>query len=508
VSEKRQIPLASAGEPLARRPNRAGPLPNPPPPAGEGTNESLARRQNRVNDEDDILSLRDQLVNWLFTPLYLLLLFSTVTGYIAALKLSNQPYDVVLVERARLIASRFDLAPDGARPTEADILPDGPAGLRYVLYDAGGRELIGNANLPRPRLSDRSASGPLLRDATLSGQKMRLLTLRFHAARHKPAGDYVLMLAEPVEERLLLGRSILANIVIPQFIFILIAGLAVWIGLKRGFAPLEKLRSAVARRRGDDLSPLDESMAPGEIRPLIREINLLITRLKSMMEQQKRFVANAAHQLRTPFAGLRAQAELAKRELDVPPAIHTALEGICEAAGRCSRLVTQLLTLVRNEPAAREGIPMQQLDLHRIAQEAAMQWVPEAMAKDIDLGYAGGNVQLPVLGDEHALRDLIDNLLDNAIRYTPAGGHVTLHTGYDRNAWLRVEDDGPGIPAAERGRVFDRFYRVAGSGQTGSGLGLAIVLEVAEHHRAQVTIEDPETGTGTVFVVRFPHHAA
>jgi len=459
-------------------------------------------------DERDILSLRDQLVNWLFTPLYLLLLFSTVTGYIAALKLSNQPYDLVLIERAHLFASRFDLISGSDMPNEEGLLPDGPGNLRYALFNDNDTMLLGNASLPRPRASDWASAEAKLRNTTLAGDKVRLLTLKFHTRQRTPDGVYLLMMAEPIEERLLLGRSILANIVIPQFIFILIAGLAVWIGLKRGFEPLERLRRAVALRRGDDLSPLDETMAPAEIRPMIREVNLLITRLKSMMEQQKRFIANAAHQLRTPFAGLRAQAELAKRELDVPASVRTALEGICEGAGRCSRLVTQLLTLVRNEPASREGIPMQALDLDRIAREEAGQWVPEALAKDIDLGYEGGPAPLSVLGDEHALRDLIDNLLDNAIRYTPAGGHITLRTGHVRGAWLRVEDNGPGIAPAERARVFDRFYRVPGSGQSGSGLGLAIVSEVAEHHHASVTIEDPANGTGTVFLVRFPPHTA
>jgi len=461
-----------------------------------------------MQDEDDILSMRHHLVNWLFTPLYLLLLFSTVTGYISALKLSNQPYDLVLVEKARLAASRFDLLAGGTSPSEAEIFPDGPGNLHYALFDQQGKLLLSNAILPHPRPADWAASGPQLRNTTLGEQKLRLLSLRFHASHGTIGVDYILMLAEPVQDRLALGRNILASIVIPQFIFILIAGLAVWIGFKRGFEPLEKLRRAIARRRVDDLSPLDETMAPAEIRPLIQEVNLLITRLKSMMEQQKRFVANAAHQLRTPFAGLRAQAELAKREKDVPPAIRTALDGICEGAGRCSRLVTQLLTLVRNEPAAREGIAMQPLDLRRIAREAVSQWVPEAVSKNIDLGYEGSNLQLPVFGDEHALRDLIDNLLDNAIRYSHAGTHITLITGYEHGAWLRVEDGGPGIPPAERARVFDRFYRVSGSGQAGSGLGLAIVNEVAQHHRAQVTIEDTASGEGVAFHVRFPHHAA
>jgi two-component system sensor histidine kinase TctE len=444
-------------------------------------------------------------MNWLFTPLYLLLLFSTVTGYIAAIKLSNQPYDLVLIERARLMASRFDLAPGDAVPAAKVLLPDGGGDLQFTIYDRADRAVAGNASLPRPRPADWTSGASKPRDSNYKGRKMRLLTLPFRSDHRARGGDYLLVVAEPVEERLALGRNILGNVVIPQFIFILIAGLAVWFGLRRGFEPLERLRRAVAQRRGDDLRPLDEALAPGEVRPLIHEVNALIERLKAMMEQQKRFVANAAHQLRTPFAGLRAQAELARREA-APPAVRGALDGICEGADRCSRLVNQLLTLARNEPGVRLEESQSLLDLQRIAQESAMQWVPEAMTKDIDLGFEGGATQLPVRGAEHALRDLIDNLIDNAIHYTQAGGRITVRTGYDEGAWLKVEDDGPGIPVEERERVFDRFYRVAGSGQPGSGLGLAIVHEVAQRHRATVAIDSGEGGRGTVFTVSFPHH--
>ncbi|TCJ12848.1 sensor histidine kinase [Parasulfuritortus cantonensis] len=452
------------------------------------------------DEEDDILSLRHHLVNWLFTPLYLLLLFSTVTGYIAALKLSNQPYDLVLTERARLMASRFDLIPEAEPVTEADLVPEDAEHLSFTLFDAGNRPLLGNASLPRPRPIDFAATGPLLRNTSLAGEKVRVLTLHFRTTRRTPGTEYVLVMAEPVKDRLFLGRSILGNIVIPQFIFILIAGLAVWLGLKRGFEPLERLRRAVARRRSDDLSPLDEAMAPGEVRPLIREVNALIERLKAMMDQQRRFVANAAHQLRTPFAGLRAQAELARRA-EAPPGVHAALDGICEGADRCSRLVNQLLTLARNEPEARAEEGLTDLDLNRIAQETTMDWVPEAVRKDIDLGFEGAVGELPLRGYDGALRDLIGNLLDNAIRYTSPGGRVTLRTG--PGPWLRVEDNGPGIAPEERTKVFDRFYRVAGSGQPGSGLGLAIVHEVAQRHHARIAVEAGEGGKGTVFRVDF-----
>lgn len=447
--------------------------------------------------EDDILSLKHQLVNWLFTPIFLLLLFTMAVGYVAAIKLADQPYDLALLERARLLASQLDRAPDSvlAWPERE--------GLWFSLSDTQGKRLAANADLPRPRPDDLAAASPRFRDAHFLGRKIRLVTYRFPATRYQPGGELVVQAAEAVEDRVKLSRSILSYIVVPQFLFILIAGLAVWLGLKRGFEPVERLRRAVARRRGDDMSPLDEEMAPSEVRPLIREMNRHIARSQGLMEQHQRFVANAAHQLRTPFAGLKAQAELARRA-PVPPETGALLEGICEGTIRCSHLVNQLLTLARNEPAPRDREIFKPLDLERLAQESARHWAPEALRQGIDLGFEGTGTPLPLLGDEPALRDLIDNLLDNAIRYTPAGGWVTLRAGNGDGAWLSVEDNGPGIPESERERVFDRFYRIAGSGQPGSGLGLAIVLEVARRHGAGVELGTGPGGIGASFRVHFP----
>lgn len=449
--------------------------------------------------DDDTPSLRHQLVNWLFTPLFLLLLFSTVTGYMAAVNLSNKPYDLVLLERAKLLASRYVLHVEGkAGPTFSE---DDKA-FRYSVHDEQGRKLASSGQLPSPRPADFNLSQPGLRDTQFHGEKLRLVTLRVI----RPGGEAMLVqAAEPVEARQILGRSILGNIVIPQLIFIVIAGIAVWIGLKRGFEPLERLRREVAERPRDDLRPLDDSRAPGEVRPLIQEVNALISRLQTMMDAQRRFIADAAHQLRTPFAGLKAQAELAKREQVAEP-VRDALERICVSAQRCSHLVTQLLTLARNEPEARRSAPLEMLDLHRISQEIAAHWAPAALHKNIDLGFEAEQRQCPVKGDEASLRDLLDNLLDNAIRYTPAGGRITVRAGYGDATWLEVEDDGPGIPVDQRERIFERFHRIPGSDQPGSGLGLAIVQEVAIRHGAQVEILDGQFG-GSLFRVRFPHHS-
>lgn len=455
-------------------------------------------------EDDDLPSLRQRLINWLFTPLYLWLLFSTVTGYLAAVNLSNKPYDLVLQERAKLLASRYSQIRSADEADLARLFPEAEGEFLFALYDSHGQRLAGNGHLPSPRPADFRATASTLRDTQIAQHKLRLLTLRAPG----PDGDLLLVqAAESVQARLALGRSILGNIVIPQFIFILIAGVAVWIGLKKGLAPLERLRRQVANRSRDDLSPLEEALAPLEARPLIREVNALIERLKGLMESQRRFIADAAHQLRTPFAGLRAQAELARREEASAP-VKAALERICAGTQRCSRLVTQLLTLARNEPEARLQAPLVLLDLGRIAEEAASHWAPEALRHDIDLGLEEEGGQLRVKGDEASLRDLIDNLIDNAIHYTPAGGHVTVRVGHDGGAWLKVEDDGPGIPPEQRGRVFERFHRIPGSGQPGSGLGLAIVREVVARHGADLELSDASAGQGALFTVRFPHHGS
>jgi len=461
----------------------------------------------RPMHDDDTLSLRHQLVNWLFTPLFLLLLFSTVTGYMAAVNLSNKPYDLVLLERAQLLASRYMLHVEGAptTPMEAVFFADENA-FRYSLHDQHGRKLTSSGKLPSPRPADFKLTQPRLRDTLFHGEKLRLVTLQVT----RPSGESMLVqAAEPVQARMILGRSILGNIVIPQLMFIVIAGIAVWIGLKRGFEPLDRLRREVAARPRNDLRPLDETCAPGEVRPLIQEVNALIARLQAMMDAQRRFIADAAHQLRTPFAGLKSQAELAKRE-EVAEPVREALDRICFSAQRCSHLVTQLLTLARNEPEARRGVVQQRLDLHRVAQEIAAHWAPEALQKNIDLGFEAADLACQVKGDEASLRDLLDNLLDNAIRYTAAGGRITVRVGFKTfdhaGAWLEVEDNGPGIPVEQRVQVFERFHRIPGTSQPGSGLGLAIVQEVAIRHGARLHIQDGQEG-GALFRVEFPPDA-
>ena len=319
---------------------------------------------------------------------------------------------------------------------------------------------------------------------------------------------FQLHMSETIHQRQALIRGILANIVIPQLLLLLIAVGAVWYALKQGLEPLERLRQDVARRHRDDLSRLDETQAPAEVRPLIDAVNDLLERLKQVMQSQKRFVADAAHQLRTPFAGLKTQAELALRESEIGAqaaragtdthqrqAQHSSGEPAAgTGAQRTGRTGRRQLRPARSQPAG-----------------AGMHGALGAMAleKNIDLGFEGIPVQAPVRGDADSLTEMLGNLIDNAIRYTQAGGHITVSVDYQQGgAVLRVEDNGPGIAPQHRERVFERFYRILGSGQSGSGLGLAIVAEVAKRHGATIVLRDGQGGKGHWSASVFPITAA
>jgi two-component system sensor histidine kinase TctE len=233
----------------------------------------------------------------------------------------------------------------------------------------------------------------------------------------------------------------------------------------------------------------------------MREINGLLARLESVFEAQQRFIADAAHQLRTPIAGLAAQTDLASAQTN-PPQTQHALEQIKHVSTRLNQAVSQLLSLARNEPGADKSLKLLPLDLNTLGRETALNWVEQAVERKIDLGFEESPLPAVVDGDAPRLREMLDNLIDNALRYCPEGSAVTVSVRAGHS--LCVEDDGPGIPTEERSRVFERFHRLLGNDAHGSGLGLAIVKEIAETHGATVDIEDGADGHGTLFRVNFP----
>jgi len=462
---------------------------------------------NPAEPEGNILSLRAHLINWLLTPLFVLWLFSTIAGYVATLNYANKPYDQVLLQRAQAVGAQLRLG-GGKERLDLDLkLPDGtsptnPDKVFYTVSDRDGKKLAGNANLGRPLAYRGGKLGPQFNNGEREGMKTRNVSLVFYNADSKKL--YQLYMSETIQQRQALIRGILANIVIPQLLLILIAVAAIWFALKQGLAPLEKLRREVTNRRRDDLSELDGSQAPEEVRPLIDAVNNLLDRLQLTMQAQKRFVADAAHQLRTPIAGLKTQSELALRTND-PEQKQDALEHIHTSTEHAIRLVSQLMTLARNEPGGQGNENFIWLDLNRLAQDCTANWIQTALEKNIDLGFDGAVAGEEVQGDATSLTEMLNNLIDNAIRYTQTGGHITVSvSATTHGAVLSVEDNGPGIDPQHRERVFERFYRVLGTGQSGSGLGLAIVAEVAKRHHATLRLDAGSGGKGTLISVRFP----
>ncbi|MFA5826250.1 MAG: sensor histidine kinase N-terminal domain-containing protein [Gallionellaceae bacterium] len=457
--------------------------------------------------ENNIRSLRSYLMQRLMISLYLLWLVSTVVGYFATINYANQPYDLVLLQRANAVAAQLKL---GSGHEELDVMPSLPDGsdlgmpdrVVYTVTDSEGRKLAGNGNTLRPLSYRRGRIGPLFSNGEREGQKTRMVSLTF------PSNGKLLQLhvSETTQQRQALIRGILANIVIPQLLLTLIALAVVWYGLKQGLRPLERLRNEVVNRKRDDLSQLDGSKAPAEVRPLIDAVNDLLERLKQVMAAQQRFVADAAHQLRTPFAGLKTQSELALRTNDPEQKQH-ALEHIHTSTRHGIRLVNQLLALARNEPGGQSTHNFASLNLTQLAQECTVNWVPRALEKNIDLGYEGVSATIEVNGDSTSLTEMLNNLIDNAIRYTHTNGQITVGlNAAEHGAELYVEDNGPGIEPQHRERVFERFYRILGSGQSGSGLGLSIVAEVAKRHSAELKLDAGSGGIGTRISIRFPRH--
>jgi two-component system sensor histidine kinase TctE len=325
--------------------------------------------------------------------------------------------------------------------------------------------------------------------------------------------------AETLDKRSRLATEIIKGVILPQFVILPVAVLLVWLALARGIAPLNELQDRIRRRESHDLSPIDERLAPEEVSPLVRSINELLGRLDQSVGLQRQFLADAAHQLKTPLAGLRMQAELAQREIDAgnadPQSLRKSLQQIARGSQSAAHMVNQLLAMARADDRE-QATQRQPVNLARLATETVRDFVPRSIDKRIDLGYEGPSATdrpAVVLGQPLMLRELIRNLVDNALQYTPAGGTVTVRVVSDpfgQVVVLQVEDSGPGIPAAERDKVFQPFYRALGTQVDGSGLGLAIVRRIADEHGAELTLEDADPrargnghGPGARFTLRF-----
>jgi two-component system sensor histidine kinase TctE len=344
----------------------------------------------------------------------------------------------------------------------------------------------------------REGAGILFRDAEIAGERVRVA----YTVVRPPGWDQAVavQVAETMQ-----GRERLAAEITRTAVGVLIALLGILValvlhGLKRGLEPLNQLRALVLARSPDDLSPLPEEQAPDEVAPLVATLNAQVERVGRGLEAQRRFIADAAHQMKTPLAGLKMQAELAQRAIGEAD-LRERLAQIEAGADRAHHLVQRLLALARADEAAAAGRVGTPVDLDAVARGACEALAPQALARRIDFGFEPCGRAPCVIGDATMLGELVSNLAENAIKYTPAGGQVTVRVTCEPALTLEVEDTGPGIPPAERERVFERFRRAPGAAATGAGLGLPIVRAIAERHGASVVVDAGPGGNGCCFRV-------
>jgi two-component system sensor histidine kinase TctE len=487
-------------------------------------------------------SLFGEILDWMLAPLLLIWPISVALTWLVAQGIANRPYDRELGEMARTLglqAAAVAATPQAAEKKRYALAPEAAALLRedeadtifYQVRGVHGELLNGDASLAPPPDDEASAPGELhFRDDEAGTDRVRVAWLWVvpegqasgqAGAKAEPGRGLLIQVAETLGKRARLTNEIIKGVILPQFVILPLAVLLVWLALARGIAPLNELQRRIRSRDSSDLSPIDERRVPDEVAPLVRAINDLLGRLDQSIGAQKHFLADAAHQLKTPLAGLRTQAEFAQREIDEgraePAELRRSLQQIALSSQRAAHMVNQLLAMARaedKEHAARRGV----VNLAEIAMETVRDFVPRAFERQLDLGYEGPSAEssgLRIWGHALLIRELIRNLVDNAMLYTPPGGTITVRVMEDpfgQVSVLQVEDSGPGIPEGEREKVFQPFYRALGTNVDGSGLGLAIVREIAHQHEAELLLDDTRDrrtlgegeGPGARFTVRFP----
>ena len=446
-------------------------------------------------------SLRLQLLAWVVLPLAGLAAINLWTGRGNALSTADLVTDRMLLASARAIAEQVAMA-DGVLdatipPAAIEMFDTGDRdSVFYRVQTAAGRLLTGYPDLPVPPSVVREGWQGQYRD-----ERLRLLSVTHPVVGAGADSPVTVTVGVTLAGHGAMARRLWLSAFAQQFALVAIAELFVLVGLRRGLMPLMALREAVRRRDRADLEPISVPGAQREIRPLVEALNAYMDRVRAQMAAQRRFIANAAHQLRTPLALLSTQAAYAMRE-DTAEARDEALRALQASSGQVARLAGQLLTLSRAEPGGWRSRG-DRVDLAGAVRGVLEAHAPMAVQRRIDLGLEDGGPAL-VAGDGTMLRELVVNLVDNAIRYTPEGGSVTVTVGgHDGEAVLSVSDSGPGVAPDEREHVFERFYRVAGGSEEGSGLGLAIVREVAENAGGRVALSDSAAG-GLKVEVRLP----
>jgi two-component system sensor histidine kinase TctE len=433
-------------------------------------------------------SLRRRLLVFLLIPMFVLLLLDALLTYSVALTYANRVHDRDLSDDALTLGKMLSSDQLGSEltPQARFLLEYDPDGRSYFSVTSSKHGLLaGNPQLMQQTRVPQIGAEPTLYDARLDKHALRVATVHT-VARHDPADSLIITVAETLGDRHKQAREILLLAILMQTLLIVCVLLLVWFGVSRGLRVLDPLTARLAAR-SHELTPIDGPDVPQEIQPLTRTIDALFGRLRGMLALHDRFIADAAHQLRTPLTGLSLHVDRALAD-PRPETMSDAFTHIQRLSQRAARTSSQLLALTRAQATPLDGEERQALNLARLIPEAVAQRVHEAIRAGVDLGYEGDGKPLYVLGEASGVQDLLDNLIDNAIRYAGRGSIITvrLQSRSDGGSGLSVEDNGPGVPPELLPRLSERFFRVAGNAEEGSGLGLAIVQRIAERHRADV----------------------
>lgn len=435
-------------------------------------------------------SLRGRLLWFLLAAITLAALAQASIAYNAALDDADQIFDYHMQQMALSLRSSTPLSNTEAQNRQERI-ETGPGNddLVVQMWSPDGVQVFHSVS--RARLPQRAVLG--FSNVKANGTTYRVFSIQTSGQTVQVAQD------------LAVRRNMASNLALrtlgPIAVMMPILMLVVWWVVSGSLEPVARVRSQVASRQADDLSPVSESGLPDEVRPLVHELNLLFGRVRTAFDAQQNFVADAAHELRTPLAALRLQAQSLDRA-DSPEARKVAVGRLTAGIDRATRLVEQLLVLARQE--ASNDAATRPVDLAELARRTVGDLVGLAAAKEVDLGLQHADAAT-IEGQPDALHILLRNLVENGVKYTPQGGTVDIAVRLEKDAAVViVEDSGPGIPPEERERVFDRFYRVPGSDAAGSGLGLAIIKAIAERHGASLHLDSSERLGGLAAMVRFP----
>lgn len=449
---------------------------------------------------DRVPSIRRRLLVTLTVPLSILLLIAVGLGYRSAVDIAGVAFDHGLSDDTTALASRASVRPDGT--LAFDLPPAAEAILRMdsddqeflAAWGPDGKLLAGDADLMAD--GDPPLDRPRLSDTIIRGLPVRRAEFRFPTT----VGSVTVVFAETLKKRHDAEARIFFSLVMPNSFIVLLAVVLVQVGVTRALAPLSRLSAMIVTRSADDVAPLEGETVDREVRPLVDAINGLMSRLAAAAAAQRRFLADAAHQLRTPLTGLQTQIELLADDLPVEE--RGRVTALATAAHRVGRLSQQLLALARSSPEAAIGHRIETIDLADLVEARAADWHDEALARGVDLGFE--LAPAPVRGVGWLLGEMLANLVDNASRH--GGLRVTVRCGREDGgpSFVEVEDDGPGIPEAERTKIFDRFFRGTGARAGGTGLGLSIVREVIAAHGAVMGLATGPDDRGARFRVTFP----